>query len=205
MADGPTTGELFKAKAITDDDLCAAVDAFMADPTTALFVMGDGCVLNLAEAVQAHEWAKVTTSDPTATDHLKRRGAHGDPAGATGEAMSDTPPWFEVTPDDFHYRRAFGDLEPVRAWVAQEHRVKELLDAQDRGEYRLRLVLREAADLMKRPNPDPCWFFSYDVGASMISLAEEVVIEFRNGRREVVLIARGPGHLPGSGWASGRR
>jgi hypothetical protein len=68
----PTTGELFKAKAITAEDLHAAVDAYMADPTTTLFVMGESYGLNLAEAVRLHEWASVTVAHSTATDHLKR-------------------------------------------------------------------------------------------------------------------------------------
>jgi len=68
----PTTGELFKAKAITEEDVVAAVDAYMADPTTTLFVMGEGYGLDLAEAVRTHEWAFVTVSHSTATDHLKR-------------------------------------------------------------------------------------------------------------------------------------
>lgn len=41
MADIPTTSDLFKAKAITDSDMHAAVDAYIADPSTSLFVMGE--------------------------------------------------------------------------------------------------------------------------------------------------------------------
>ncbi|MER2266486.1 hypothetical protein [Methylobacterium oxalidis] len=72
MADTPTTSDLFKAKAITDGNVHAAVDAYIADPSTSLFVMGEGYGLDLAEAVQAHKWAKATVSHPTATEHLKR-------------------------------------------------------------------------------------------------------------------------------------
>ncbi|KQP62797.1 hypothetical protein [Methylobacterium sp. Leaf112] len=73
MANAPqTTGELFKAKAVTEADIVAAVDAFMADPGTTAFLFGEGYRLDLAEAVRAHEWASVTTANEDATDHLKR-------------------------------------------------------------------------------------------------------------------------------------
>lgn len=73
MADtNPTTGELFKAKALADDDIVAAVAAYMADPTTSAFLFGDGYTIDLAEAVKAHEWASVTVGNKDATDHLKR-------------------------------------------------------------------------------------------------------------------------------------
>ncbi|KQO66052.1 hypothetical protein ASF22_05130 [Methylobacterium sp. Leaf87] len=68
----PTTGELSKAKAVTEADIVAAVDAFMADPGTTAFLFGEGYRLDLAEAVRAHEWASVTTANKDATDHLKR-------------------------------------------------------------------------------------------------------------------------------------
>ncbi|WP_156368999.1 hypothetical protein [Methylobacterium sp. Leaf100] len=51
----PTTGELFKAKAVTEADIVAAVDAFMADPNTTAFLFGEGYRLDIAEAVRAHE------------------------------------------------------------------------------------------------------------------------------------------------------
>jgi hypothetical protein len=72
MAENPTTGELYKAKAILEADVVAAVDAFMADPTTTLFVFGDGYRLDLAAAVRSHPWAATTISTAEATEHLKR-------------------------------------------------------------------------------------------------------------------------------------
>ena len=72
MATNPTTGELFKAKSLTDADIDAAVDAFMADPTTTLFVLKDGYRIDLAAAVRTHEWASVTVGTKDATEHLKR-------------------------------------------------------------------------------------------------------------------------------------
>ena len=50
----------------------AAVDAFMADPTTTAFLFGDGYRIDLAEAVSSYEWAKVTFANKEATEHLKR-------------------------------------------------------------------------------------------------------------------------------------
>ena len=72
MAETPTTGELFKAKAILNEDVDAAVDAFMADPTLTAFLMGDGYVLDLAAAVQANPFAKRMLADPAMRDALKR-------------------------------------------------------------------------------------------------------------------------------------
>ncbi|KAB1068747.1 hypothetical protein [Methylobacterium planeticum] len=72
MAESPTIGELYKAKAITADDVVAAVEAYMADPTTTLFVMGEGYGLNLSEAVRSHPWSRTTVASAEASDHLKR-------------------------------------------------------------------------------------------------------------------------------------
>jgi hypothetical protein len=73
MTDAPkTTSELFKAKAVSDADIAAAVGAFMADQNTSAFLFGEGYRIDLAEAVRAHEWASVTTANKDATDHLKR-------------------------------------------------------------------------------------------------------------------------------------
>ncbi|WP_264045469.1 hypothetical protein [Methylobacterium flocculans] len=72
MAENPTTGELYKAKTLTEEDVGAAVDAFIADPTTTLFVFGDGYRLDLAAAVRDHAWASTTVASGDATPHLKR-------------------------------------------------------------------------------------------------------------------------------------
>ena len=68
----PTIGELFKAKAVTEADVGAAVDAFMTDPTTTLFILGEGYGVDLAAAVAAQAWATREMAHPDATDHLKR-------------------------------------------------------------------------------------------------------------------------------------
>jgi hypothetical protein len=67
MADNPTTGELYKAKVVTEADIVAAVDAFIADPTTTLFVLGAGYRLDLAGAVRSHPFANATISGGEAT------------------------------------------------------------------------------------------------------------------------------------------
>lgn len=72
IAENPTTGDLYKGKAILDADVVAAVDAFIADPTATAFLLGDGYRIDLAEAVSSHEWAKVTVANKEATEHLKR-------------------------------------------------------------------------------------------------------------------------------------
>ncbi len=68
----PTIGELFKAKAVTEADVAAAVDAFMADPTTTLFMLGEGYGVDLAAAVATQAWATREMANPEATEHLKR-------------------------------------------------------------------------------------------------------------------------------------
>jgi hypothetical protein len=68
----PTTGELLAAKAVTDADIAAAVDAFLADRSTSPSLLGEGYQIDHAEAVRAHEWASVTTANEPATDHCER-------------------------------------------------------------------------------------------------------------------------------------
>ena len=72
MAENPTTGELYKAKAILDADVVSAVDAFMTDPSTTAFLFGDSYQIDLAEAVRSHERASVIMGNTDATEHLKR-------------------------------------------------------------------------------------------------------------------------------------
>lgn len=72
MGHSPTIGELFMAKLVTDEDLRTAVDAYMADPTTTLFMVGKGYCLNLAEAVRAQDWARAAVGNGDAPDLFKR-------------------------------------------------------------------------------------------------------------------------------------
>ncbi len=91
MADSrATTGELYKAKTLTEGDIGAAVDAYMADPTTTAFLFGDGYRIDLAEAVRSHEWAAVTVRYEGCNRAPKARGrAHRHPARTAGDGVSD--------------------------------------------------------------------------------------------------------------------
>ena len=73
MAEPQTTGELFKAKEILDEDIAAAVDAFMANPTGATAIpLGEGYELDAIAAVAASKFAREAMVSPDASDHLKR-------------------------------------------------------------------------------------------------------------------------------------
>jgi hypothetical protein len=92
MAENPTTGELYKAKAILETDVVAAVDAFMVDPTTTLFVFGDGYRLDLAAAVRSHRVGGHDGQERRGHRAPEaRRRAHRDPAGPAGEAVRRPP------------------------------------------------------------------------------------------------------------------
>ncbi|MDV2984140.1 UNVERIFIED_CONTAM: hypothetical protein Q9R58_07485 [Methylobacteriaceae bacterium AG10] len=73
MADAnPTVGELFKAKAVTDEQVNAAVEAYRADPGTTAHPIADGYSLDLAAAVAGHAWASQVVANPEAGPGLKR-------------------------------------------------------------------------------------------------------------------------------------
>ncbi|HEV2545057.1 MAG TPA: hypothetical protein VGU70_20090 [Methylobacterium sp.] len=69
----PTVGELFKAKAVADDEVNAAVDAFLANPATGVVPLANGCRINVAEAVEAHPFARATLSGEKPTPSRKRK------------------------------------------------------------------------------------------------------------------------------------
>ena len=60
MAGDQTVGDLYKVKAIQEADLDAAVDAFMADPTTNRFAIGRGYTVDPHAAVAASPFASAT-------------------------------------------------------------------------------------------------------------------------------------------------
>ena len=68
----PTTGDLFKAKTVTDDEVADAVDLFMRDPTVSLFRFASGHTLDLAAAVKAHEPAARAVIDPDRPEKFRR-------------------------------------------------------------------------------------------------------------------------------------
>ena len=53
MADSQTTGELFKAKAILDDEVDTAADAYLATPDMGPFPIAKGYRIDIAAAVPA--------------------------------------------------------------------------------------------------------------------------------------------------------
>ncbi|GAA0278117.1 hypothetical protein LNAOJCKE_4530 [Methylorubrum aminovorans] len=68
----PTVGELFKAKAVTDDEVNAAVEAYLAKPETDAHPIADGYSLDLAAAVAEHGWASQVVANPESSPGLKR-------------------------------------------------------------------------------------------------------------------------------------
>ncbi|MGU3539944.1 hypothetical protein [Methylobacterium sp. A54F] len=55
MAESSTLGELHKAKANTEVEVRAAVDACRVDLTTSLFLLGAGDGLDFSGAIRVHE------------------------------------------------------------------------------------------------------------------------------------------------------
>jgi hypothetical protein len=100
-----------------------------------------------------------------------------------------TPPWREITTDDYHWR-THAEPHSADAWMAQAARIRDLLQRQVDGEFRLRLVLREAVDLKSGAKRDPNRLWDYDMGATTITGAAEIVIEKKTGHRQVVQLAR---------------
>lgn len=58
--------------------------------------------------------------------------------------------------------------------------------ANSTGEFRLRLILREAVDLKRGPKMDPLWYWHYDPGPAAISCVAEIWIQTKDGRRRRV-------------------
>ena len=72
MAGEPYFGDLFKSKAILDADLNAAVDAYIADPTTSRFSIRDRHVADLTAAVAASPYAQDMLANPSVKEGSKR-------------------------------------------------------------------------------------------------------------------------------------
>ena len=72
MADAQTTGELFKAKAILEENVAAAVDAYMTDPEAAAFQIAKYYRIDLAVAVADSKFARDVVANLEASDALKR-------------------------------------------------------------------------------------------------------------------------------------
>ena len=81
----PAAGDLSKAKTVTDDELNAAVDVFMRDPTVSMFRFASEHTLDLAAVVKAHEPARAAVAHPDRSENIPpRHGADGDPTEAAG-------------------------------------------------------------------------------------------------------------------------
>lgn len=72
MPETPTTGELFKAKAILDDEVIVAVDAYLATPDMGPFPIAKGYRLDVAAAVEASPFVMKTMASSETTEQLKR-------------------------------------------------------------------------------------------------------------------------------------
>lgn len=72
MATNPTVSELFKAKAVTDDEVNAAVNAVIADLSTEAYPLTAGYALDLKAAVQASTFALLVLKDDHATQRQKQ-------------------------------------------------------------------------------------------------------------------------------------
>jgi hypothetical protein len=76
MADSsPTVGELFKAKAVTDEQVNAAVEVYLSDLDVGTFPIADGYVVDLDAAVVQHSWACHVLANDEASLGLKRTAA----------------------------------------------------------------------------------------------------------------------------------
>lgn len=67
----PTVRELFKAKAVSDEQVNAAVDAYLAKPETNAHPIADCYVLDLTAAVAGHGWASQVVANPESSPGLK--------------------------------------------------------------------------------------------------------------------------------------
>ncbi|CAO4173264.1 hypothetical protein [Methylorubrum aminovorans] len=68
----PTVGELFKAKAVTDDDVTALIDAVLDGRMEERFELAEGYVLDVAAAVKANAFATAVLRDKTSTSGVRR-------------------------------------------------------------------------------------------------------------------------------------
>ena len=92
------------------------------------------------------------------------------------------PPWREFTTDDYYpvTRRSRSGYEP---WIEASDWIQAMLTRQHAGEFRLRLILREAVDLKRGPKVNPTNIWDYEVGPSAVFAVRQVVIVTKDGRR----------------------
>lgn len=68
----PTIADLFKAKAVTDEQVDQAVETYLSAPGTSAHPIAEGYTVDLAAAVRGHGWARKVTANPEANPILKR-------------------------------------------------------------------------------------------------------------------------------------
>jgi hypothetical protein len=73
MAEQLTIGELLRANVFCEDDVQAAVDAYLADPTTRWLRLRGSYALDVAEAVGSNIAARETLRRPRPIEPVKRR------------------------------------------------------------------------------------------------------------------------------------
>ncbi|TXM65639.1 hypothetical protein FV226_24700 [Methylobacterium sp. WL12] len=66
------TSDLLRAKIVAADEVNAAVDEFLRDPTVSLFRFASGHTLDPAAAVKAHEPAARAVADQDRTEKFRR-------------------------------------------------------------------------------------------------------------------------------------
>lgn len=69
---GPTVGEHFKAKAVTDEQVNAAVEAHLKDPEAYEHLIAEGYSIDIAAAVLGHAWASQVVGLIESSQNLKR-------------------------------------------------------------------------------------------------------------------------------------
>ena len=72
MATNPTVSDLWKASEVTDPEIDAAIDAYLADRKAGLFQFASGYEIDVAAAVHAHPPSKAAIADPDRTAKFKR-------------------------------------------------------------------------------------------------------------------------------------
>ena len=69
MPEPPTTAALYAAQPIVEDDVMAIIRAYVANPAQAVSAVGEGYVIDVAAAVNAHPFAaSVMHASWTSTD-----------------------------------------------------------------------------------------------------------------------------------------
>ena len=72
MAANPTVFDLWRAGRITDYDIDAAIDAYLADPKAEWFRFACGDEVDVAAAVEADLPARAAVADPDRSSKFKR-------------------------------------------------------------------------------------------------------------------------------------